>query len=122
METMIRIACLGDICLEHKDLVGRSWTEPGAVHHTVEEFVRGVDFSIATLENPLFGKHLRSYQEGRGLTPMAKMLSIASVAGGITFSIVYTGAGPLLTIIMIAVAAAVILHILSLPNGGRGPN
>jgi hypothetical protein len=52
---MIRVACLGDICLEHKDLVERSWTEPGDVHHTVEEFVRGVDISIATLENPLVG-------------------------------------------------------------------
>jgi hypothetical protein len=52
---MIRVACLGDICLEHKDLVERSWIEPGDIHHTVREFVSGVDFSIATLENPLFG-------------------------------------------------------------------
>lgn len=71
------------------------------------------------LENPLFGKHLRSYQEGRGLSSRMKVASIAAVTAGISFSIVHTGMNAVLTVVMIAVAAAVILHILSLPNAGR---
>ncbi len=71
------------------------------------------------LENPLFGKHLRNYQEGKGLSLRVKATAIATVAAGITFSIIYTGMNALLTVILIGVAAAVIMHIISLPNADR---
>lgn len=68
------------------------------------------------LENPLFGRYLKSYYEGRGLTLRAKALSIAAVAIGFTLSIIITGVGPLITIIMVMVASGVIIHLLTLPN------
>jgi hypothetical protein len=52
---MITVAFLGDICLQHKDLIERSWGDSGDLDDTVKEFVQGIDFSIATLECPLLG-------------------------------------------------------------------
>jgi uncharacterized membrane protein YbaN (DUF454 family) len=74
------------------------------------------------MENRLFGKHIKSYQEGRGLNRKAKATSALAVVAGISFSIFYTGMNLIILAILIAVAAAVIFHILSLPNADRESN
>lgn len=51
---MISIAFFGDVCLQHKDLIEKSWAGLEAFHPTVRRFIQGVDFTFATLENPLF--------------------------------------------------------------------
>lgn len=51
---MIKVAFWGDTCLQHKDLIARSWQEPEALHSSVTELVQDIDYSIANLENPLF--------------------------------------------------------------------
>jgi uncharacterized protein len=68
------------------------------------------------MDNPLFGSHLKSYHEGRGLTREAKVLSMAAVVAGISFSIIIIGVSPLPTIVMAVVAAAVIVHLMTLPT------
>lgn len=52
---MIKVAIMGDICLQHEALIERSWQGQTDIDDTVKEFVQGIDFSIATLECPLFG-------------------------------------------------------------------
>lgn len=73
------------------------------------------------LENPLFGRYLKDHQEGKGLTARIKAASIAAMVGGISFSAVITGAKPLPMAVMMLVALAVIVHLLTLPTAERGP-
>jgi uncharacterized membrane protein YbaN (DUF454 family) len=71
------------------------------------------------MENPLFGSHLKSYYEGRGLSIRAKTLSVLAVVVGMSFSIALVGTTPLISVLLVVVAIAVIVHILTLPTSGR---
>lgn len=71
--------------------------------------------------NPVFGRELRNYTEGRGLAARTKALSISAVIIGITISIVISGMEPLIVVVLITVMAAVVIHLLSLPTSDRGP-
>lgn len=70
-------------------------------------------------ENQLFGRYLKSYSEGRGLTPMAKIASIAFVIAGVSLSAYLSGLAPLITLLLAIVAGAVIIHLLTLPTSKR---
>jgi len=72
--------------LQHKDLIKRSWKDPGDIHYTVKEFVQGIDFSVANLENPLFGDERTRNREMLALRaspktiPLLKALKVGAVS------------------------------------------
>lgn len=72
------------------------------------------------LRNPVFGRELRNYTEGRGLAARTKALSISAVIIGTTISMVVSGMEPLIVVVLVIVMAAVVIHLLSLPTSGRG--
>jgi len=71
------------------------------------------------LGNPVFGRELRNYTEGRGLAARTKSLSISAVIIGTTISMVVSGMEPLIVVVLLIVMAAVVIHLLSLPTSGR---
>ncbi|MDW5563748.1 MAG: YbaN family protein [Methanomassiliicoccus sp.] len=71
------------------------------------------------MESPLFGRHLRAYLEGRGLTRRMKAASISAVILGLAFSEAMSGFKPLMTVLVIVVGAAVIAHLVLLPTADR---
>jgi uncharacterized membrane protein YbaN (DUF454 family) len=74
------------------------------------------------MSNRLFGSHLESYREGKGLTTKAKIVSITGVVLGLTLSIIFTGFDLLISTVLVAVGAAVTIHILTIPNSDQRAN
>lgn len=71
------------------------------------------------LANPLFGPHLQSYQEGRGLSMRAKLASAALVVAGIAVSMALISPTPLIAVLLVLVASVVVVHIMTLPTARR---
>jgi hypothetical protein len=72
----MKVAFWGDICLQHEDLIERSWQGPRDIHDTVKEFVQRIDFSIATLENPLLGDERTRNREKLALHASPKTIQL----------------------------------------------
>lgn len=64
--------------------------------------------------NRVFGRHLREYREERGATLGTKVFSISSLWIGITAAVYLVRDMPWLEVVLIAIAMAVTVHLLSL--------
>ena len=64
--------------------------------------------------NRVFGRHLRDYREERGATFGTKVFSIASLWIGIGAAVYLVRDMPWLEVVLIAIAMAVTVHLLSL--------
>lgn len=64
--------------------------------------------------NRVFGRHLRDYREERGATIGTKVFSIASLWIGIGAAVYLVRDMPWLEVVLIAIAMAVTVHLLSL--------
>lgn len=82
---MIKVAFLGDICLQHKDLRNKSWGKDD-ISPSLKEFVEKIDFSVANLENPLGGDEASRNKEKLALRassntiPFLKTLNVHAVS------------------------------------------
>jgi uncharacterized membrane protein YbaN (DUF454 family) len=65
--------------------------------------------------NKYFGKHLKSYREGKGITRSSKISTIVILWGGILYSIFVTNS-PLIHMILLAIAIGVTIHIVMIPT------
>lgn len=66
--------------------------------------------------NRWFGRYIRNYREGRGLTVTAKLLSIITLWAAIGYSAGFAIESVYARIALIAIAVAVTSHILSRPT------
>lgn len=64
--------------------------------------------------NRVFGRHLREYREERGATLGTKVFSISSLWIGIGAAVYLVRDMPWLEVVLIAIAMAVTVHLLSL--------
>lgn len=64
--------------------------------------------------NRVFGRHLRDYREERGATIGTKVFSISSLWIGIGAAVYLVRDMPWLEVVLIAIAMAVTVHLLSL--------
>lgn len=65
--------------------------------------------------NKYFGKYLKNYREGKGVTVLSKVSTILILWGGIIYSIVVTDS---LTVhlILLAIAIGVTIHVIVIPT------
>ncbi len=66
------------------------------------------------MTNKLFGKHISDYKSGKGISVRQKITTIAILWASIGFSIWMTAAGFWLTLLLLAVAVGVTLHLVLL--------
>ncbi|MBC7220638.1 YbaN family protein [Candidatus Bipolaricaulota bacterium] len=67
-------------------------------------------------ENRLFGRYLRDYAEGRGISPILKAGTIALIWGSVALSATFVARAMWLRLLLGAVALGVSWHILRLPT------
>ncbi len=65
--------------------------------------------------NKIFGKYLKNYREGRGITVSSKVTSIAVLWGGILYSM-YVVPSLIVRLILAAIAIGVTIHIVLIPT------
>jgi len=65
--------------------------------------------------NRFFGKYLKNYREGKGVTVFSKVSTILVLWGGIIYSIVVTDS-PAIQLILLAIAIGVTVHIIVIPT------
>lgn len=68
------------------------------------------------LYNRWFGRYIRNYREGKGLTRATKAVSLASLWATIGFSAAFVVPSLVPRLALLAVAVGVTLHILSRPT------
>lgn len=66
-------------------------------------------------KNRLFGKYLKNYREGRGISRSSKISTIVVLWGGILYSIFVTHSVPV-QLILAAIAIGVTIHIVMIPT------
>ncbi len=66
-------------------------------------------------QNRLFGKYLKNYREGRGISRPSKISTIVVLWGGILYSIFVTHSVPV-QLILAAIAIGVTIHIVMIPT------
>jgi len=71
------------------------------------------------LRNRIFGKFIRNYLEGKGITPRQKVFTLAFLWLMMTFTIFYMIENLILRILLFMIAFAVSVHILKLPTQGK---
>ncbi len=71
-------------------------------------------FHDLLLDNPLVGPHIKNYHENNGITWQTKVLLIAMQWGGIIFSSIFFVHGLLGQTLMILIAMAATVYLLSL--------
>ena len=70
-------------------------------------------------ENRLFGRYLRDYAEGRGLSPALKAGTIALIWGSVAFSAAVVARAAWMRALLAAVTVGMTWHILRLPTRRR---
>jgi hypothetical protein len=65
--------------------------------------------------NKYFGKYLKNYREGKGVTVLSKVSSVVILWGGIIYSIVVTDSLSI-HLILLAIAIGVTIHIIVIPT------
>ena len=73
------------------------------------------------LSSPLFGRYLCSYLEGRGIPLRAKLSAIALLWAGILVSVLFLLNGLATRALLLAVGAAVTLHVATIRPKEVGP-
>ncbi len=71
--------------------------------------------------NRYFGKHLRDYQEGRGMPWKVKAATVSLLWAVIAFSAVFATSSTVIRIVLLVVAAAVTIHTLTLKTKKNEP-
>lgn len=66
-------------------------------------------------KNPLFGKYLKNYREGRGISPATRIVTIVFLWGGILYSIFVTHS-LVIQLILAAIAVGVTIHLVMIPT------
>ncbi|MFZ4620341.1 MAG: YbaN family protein [Bacteroidota bacterium] len=66
-------------------------------------------------KNRLFGKYLKNYREGRGISRPSKISTIVVLWGGILYSIFVTHSVPV-QLVLAAIAIGVTIHIVMIPT------
>jgi len=80
-------------------------------------YVRGSDrLHHWLLNNRVFGKLIRNYKEGKGITFRNKLLTTASLWVTISFSALFIVENPMIQGLLFFIAIAVSVHILLLPT------
>ena len=65
--------------------------------------------------NRYFGKYLKNYREGKGVSVLSKAFTIVVLWGGIGYSATVTGSLPV-QLILLAIAIGVTIHIIVIPT------
>ena len=68
------------------------------------------------LNNKLFGSYIRNYKEGKGISPVAKALTLFLLWITICVSAFYVFDNYIVQIVLVAIAIAVTIHIITLPT------
>ncbi len=68
------------------------------------------------LNNKLFGSYIRNYKEGKGISKIAKILSLFLLWITIGYSVFFMVGGYVVQLILFAVAIAVTVHVATLPT------
>jgi uncharacterized membrane protein YbaN (DUF454 family) len=68
------------------------------------------------LGHRVFGAYIRNYQEGRGMTIRHKVLTVATLWGGIGVSMYYSRASVVAIIVLSVILVGVTIHVLVLPT------
>ena len=68
------------------------------------------------LNNKLFGSYIRNYKEGKGISKIAKILSLFLLWITIGYSAFFMVGGYVVQLILFAVAIAVTVHVATLPT------
>ncbi|WP_455282454.1 YbaN family protein [[Eubacterium] cellulosolvens] len=68
------------------------------------------------LNNKLFGKYIRNYNEGKGIPARSKVLALTLLWLTIGFSILYVIPILIVQIILLTIATLVSIYIISLPT------
>jgi len=68
------------------------------------------------LNNKLIGSYIRNYNEGKGISPIGKALTLSLLWITICVSAFYVFNNHVLQIVLVAIAIAVTIHIIALPT------
>ncbi len=68
------------------------------------------------LNNKLFGSYIRNYKEGKGISKIAKILSLFLLWITIGYSVFFMVGSYVVQLILFAVAIAVTVHVATLPT------
>jgi uncharacterized membrane protein YbaN (DUF454 family) len=68
------------------------------------------------LSNKLFGSYIRNYKEGKGISQTTKILTLSLLWITICFSAFYIVRNFPIQIVLIAIAIAVTIHVITLPT------
>jgi len=71
--------------------------------------------------NRYFGEYLRDYQEGRGMPWKAKAVTVSLLWAVIGFSAVFATSDTIIRIVLLVVAVAVTMHMLTLKTKKKEP-
>ena len=74
------------------------------------------------LTNRWCGDYIRNYREGRGMTAVHKVKAVLVLWGSIGVSVWFVSGRLWLTLILLAIAAGVTIHLLRLPTYRPGEN
>lgn len=73
------------------------------------------------LTNRYFGEYLRDYQAGRGMPWKVKAATVSLLWAVIAFSAVFATSSTVIRIVLLVVAAAVTIHIMTIKTKKREP-
>jgi uncharacterized membrane protein YbaN (DUF454 family) len=68
------------------------------------------------LSNKLFGSYIRNYKDGKGISQIAKILTLSLLWITICFSALYMVRSFHIQVILFAIAIAVTIHVITLPT------
>lgn len=68
------------------------------------------------LNNKLFGRYIRDYKEGKGISQMGKIFTLFLLWITICYSALFLVNNYIVQIVLFAIAVAVTLHVLTLPT------
>lgn len=66
------------------------------------------------LRNRLFGDYIRNYREGRGMRVREKTVTLGALWASIGYSVIFASLALWLDLLLLAIAAGVTIHILTL--------
>ena len=73
-------------------------------------------FYSSLMNNRFFGNYIRNYRKGRGVPIKVKIVSITFLWATISFSLILVVVDTIYRLILVGIAVAVTLHIVSIKN------
>ena len=73
------------------------------------------------LNNKLFGRYIKNYKEGKGISQIGKILTLSLLWATICYSAFFMVNNYIVQLVLFAIAIAVTVHVTTLPTLGKKP-